>query len=186
MPVRWPVAVLTLLAVAAGGSAQSPDPLLGVPAAARPADPLLNPPPLPAAPELPGDKWRLTVDVGLPIGLRVQRRLGDTNWWGEVGVGAWWIVPYASACLRYDLSARCGERNLFAVRPGLSATAVGFVAPAVGLDCEFVWQHCRDGKVHTELGARLGLSAVFLGDSGRFVSGTFPAPVACLTFGWQY
>jgi hypothetical protein len=186
MSVRWPVVGLTLLVVAAGGSAQSPDPLLGVPAAARPVDPLLNPPPLPAAPGWPNDHWRLAVDVGLPMGLRVQRRIGQTNWWGEAGVGAWWVVPYASACLRYDVCALRGERNLFAVRPGVSATAVGFVAPAVGLDCEFIWQHCWNGKVTTEFGARLGMSAVFLGDRDGWVSGTLPAPVACLTFGWQF
>ena len=178
-------AALTVFALASAGLAQEPDPLLGVTPAARPPDPLLAPAPLPTCPPLDtsADNWRLAVDVGLPMGVRVQRRLGESNWWGEAGIGVYAIVPYASLCLRYDVCALRRERNLFAVRPGVSITGP---IPAAGVDCEFIWQHCWAGTTTTEMGLRLGASAVFLGNGNRWVNGTFPVPIACLTFGWQF
>lgn len=127
----------------------------------------------------------MAVEFGLPIGLRVQRRLFDSNLWAEGGVGAWWIVPFASACLRYDCTLLRRERNLFAVRPGVSATLVGFAAFGTGVDSEFVWQHTFNGRHTTELGIRLGVTAVFA-DGGRLFSGPFPAPVATLMWSWQF
>lgn len=186
-PPRLLPALAVVCLIALPGPAQTPDPLLGGVPAHRPADALLDPPPLPAGPTPERDDWRLSADFGLPIGLRLQRRLFDTNLWGEVGAGAYVIVPYVSTCLRYDCTLLKRERNLFAVRPGVSATCVLLgPAPGVGVDSEFVWQHTFGGRVTTELGVRLGLTAVLAGGSGRFVSGVFPAPVACLMWTWQF
>ena len=185
---RLALTVAAVVLFVSTGFAQQPDPLLGFPVAARPADPLLNPSPLPTLPVEPRDTWRVAVDVGLPVGVRVQRRLGESDWWGEVGVGAWWVVPYASACLRYDCTLLKRERNLFAVRPGVSATCV-LLGPNVGVgaDCEFVWQHTFNGKVTTELGLRLGMTAVFLDRRDSWLlGGTLPVPVVCLMWSCQF
>jgi hypothetical protein len=104
-----------------------------------------------------------------------------------VGAGAWVIVPYASACLRYDLTLLKRERNLFAVRPGVSGTCV-LLGPnaGVGLDCEFIWQHTFARCVTCELGVRAGLTAVIPSGQDRWTSRTFPAPVLCLMWAWQF
>jgi hypothetical protein len=185
---RLGVAVaVAALRLAAATAADPPDPLLGLPAAARSPDPLLAPPPPPDCPECPPDNWRLAADLGLPTGVRVQRRLGESNWWAEGGVGAWWIVPYASACLRYDCTLLKRERNLFAVRPGVSATLTLLgPAPGAGVDAELIWQHTFGGQFTTELGLRVGMTAVFVGEGGRHLSGTLPVPVACLIWSWQF
>lgn len=184
---RLAVATAAAALFAATAVADSPDPLLGRPAPSRPSDPLLDPATLPTCPDPPRDDWRIAADFGLPVGVRVQRRLGETNWWAEGGVGTWWIVPYASACLRYDCTLLKRERNLFAIRPGVSATAILFGPwPGAGVDAEFVWQHTFNGRVTTELGVRLGMTAVFAGGNDRWVSGTLPAPVACLMWSWQF
>jgi hypothetical protein len=177
----------TVLFVTTVTAADPPDPLLRLPPVAKSADPLLAPPPLPACPDCSCDKWRLAADLGLPAGVRLQRRLGETNWWAEGGVGAWWIVPFASACLRYDCTLLKRERNLFAVRPGVSATLtlIG-PAPGAGVDAELIWQHTFGGRLTTELGLRVGMTAVFAGGDGRFVSGVLPVPVACLMWSWQF
>lgn len=174
--------------LALSSSADAPDPLLGAPAT-RPADPLLDPPTLPACPPPNRDDWRLSADFGLPIGLRLQRRLFDTNLWGEVGAGAYVIVPYVSTCLRYDCTLLKRERNLFAVRPGVSATCVIWDPNfGTGVDSEFVWQHTFGGKVTTELGVRLGVTVVFPngGRGGFDVKNVAPVPVACLMWTWQF
>lgn len=180
-------AVAVVCLIARPDSAQTPDPLLGGTTTSRPTDVLLDPPPLPTCPTSTRDDWRVSADLGLPIGLRLQRRLFDTNVWGEVGAGAWWIVPYVSTCLRYDCTLLKRERNLFAVRPGVSATCIQLGPwPGAGVDSEFVWQHTFGRRVTTELGVRLGLTAVFIGGHDRFVSGTLPVPVACLMWTWQF
>lgn len=181
------VVTVAAMFIPTAAAADLADRLLGVPAASQTADPLLNPPPLPACPDCPCDKWRLAADLGFPTGLRLQRRLGETNWWAEGGVGVWWIVPYASACLRYDCTLLKRERNLFAVRPGVSATVTLLgPAPGVGVDAELIWQHTFGQRFTTELGVRVGMTAVFVGGSGRHLSGTLPLPVACLMWSWQF
>lgn len=169
-----------------------PDPLLGPERrAVPPPDPVLDrTQTLVECPPPPNrDDWRVAFDVGLPIGLRVQRRLFDTNLWAEAGAGVWAIVPFVSACLRYDGTLLKRERNLFAIRPGVSATAILWGPNfGTGIDSEFVWQHTFGGKVTTELGFRLGVTAVFGNGSNRWSdwSGAFPAPVGALMFSWQF
>lgn len=183
------VALTTGSIHAQSGPPRRDDALLGVttPPATDRHDPLLDPPMLIEKPSEKFDRWRVSADFGLPIGLRLQRRLGDSNLWGEVGAGAWWIVPYASTCLRYDCTLLKRERNLFAVRPGVSATYV-LLGPnlGVGVDSEFVWQHTFGGKVTTELGVRLGLTTVFANSSDRWGNGVFPVPVMCLMWTCQF
>jgi hypothetical protein len=150
---------------------------------------LLDPPPLPACPTPPpeaDDRWRVALDFGLPIGVRVQRRLGESNFWAEGGAGAWLIAPYVSTCLRYDLTVLKRERNLFALRPGVSATCILLGPWAAGIDCEFLWQHRIADAGCLELGVRAGVSAVFPGRDDWFTNRTFPAPVLCLMCSWQF
>jgi hypothetical protein len=150
--------------------------------------PLLDPTPvLVECPPPDRERFRVAVDVGLPVGVRLQTRLFDSNFWAEAGVGAWVIVPFASACLRYDYTLLRRQRNLFAVRPGVSATLVGLYPTfGTGVDAEFIWQHRFNGLGTTELGARLGITAVFLNGSRHTRAGAFPAPVLAMTFGWQF
>lgn len=178
-------------AVAQAVAPRPADQLLdSIPAATAPAaDPLIDPTPLLVeAPTHPvRDRFRVAVDLGLPTGVRLQTRLFDTNIWAEAGVGAWVIVPYFSTCLRYDCTLLRRQRNLFAVRPGVSATLIG-LGPnfGTGVDAEFVWQHRFHRLGTSELGVRLGVTAVFLNGSRDWSSGTFPAPVLALHFAWQY
>lgn len=111
--------------------------------------------------DLDHETWRFAVDLGLPNGLRVQRRIFDTNFWLEGGIGAWWIVPYASACVRYDWAFIQREQNSFALRPGLSATFISF-GPllGVGWDVEAVWTHRYRNNLRTDLGFRFGMTAL--------------------------
>ncbi len=186
---RSVLAIVVLQIVAVIAFAQAPDPLLGSTSARTPMpDSLLDPVVLPTRTMESQDNWRLSADLGLPIGLRLQRRIGESNTWGEIGFGTWWIVPYVSACLRQDLTLVKRERNLFALRPGVSVTFLP-TGPTggVGLDCECIWQHTFKGNVCTELGVRLGLSAIVV-ESGRGRSRThvFPVPIACLMWSWQF
>ncbi|MEO2092235.1 MAG: hypothetical protein ABGY75_22500 [Gemmataceae bacterium] len=183
------VALAGVVLLALSSPADPPDPLLGGAAATRSADPLLDPPPLPACPTPVRDDWRLSADFGLPIGLRLQRRLFDTNLWGEIGAGAYVIVPYVSTCLRYDCTLLKRERNLSAVRPGVSATCVIWDPNfATGVDSEFVWQHTFNGKVTTELGVRLGVTVVFPNGGRNWfdVKSVAPVPVVCMMWTWQF
>jgi len=70
-----------------------------------PGDPLLDA--APALVELPKapveESVRVSLDVGLPTGLRVGAQLFESRFWAEFGVGVWWLAPYASTALRYDL-----------------------------------------------------------------------------------
>lgn len=182
--------VCLLALLLAVGTTAAADPLLGLPTAPWPADPLLDPPPLSSCPEvLPeaDDHWRVAVDFGLPIGVRVQRRLGESNVWAEAGVGAWLIAPFASVCLRYDLTVLKRERNLFALRPGVSATCVLLGPnPAFGIDCECLWQHTFAERFTLEMGVRLGASVVIPSRNDRWTNRSFPAPVLCCMWAWQF
>jgi hypothetical protein len=130
--------------------------------------------------DLDHEKWRVAFDFGLPNGIRVQRRIGESNFWMEGGVGAWWIVPYVSGCIRYDWQYLQTTRNCFSFRPGLSATAIGIGAFGVGWDCESVWTHRYRNNLRTDLGFRFGMTCVFntTGDGNK----VFPAPVLSLVF----
>jgi hypothetical protein len=111
--------------------------------------------------DLDHETWRFAVDFGLPNGIRVQRRIFDSNFWLEGGVGAWWVVPYASACIRYDWKYLQLTRNCFSLRPGLSATFIAF-GPTIGVgwDMEAVWTHRYRNNLRTDLGIRFGMTAL--------------------------
>ena len=162
-----------VLAFALGGLARAqPAPLTTDPhfqprpaAPVAPAvDPLLDAAPiLVELPKGPTDEnIRVSLDVGLPTGVRLQARLFESRFWAEVGVGVWWIVPYASTALRYDLRLYEGQRDTFAVRPSVSATIIplGDVYYGFGGDTEFIWQHRFSNRLITDLGFRLGASAI--------------------------
>ena len=131
--------------------------------------------------DLDHETWRFAVDLGLPNGLRVQRRIFDTNFWLEGGIGAWWIVPYASACIRYDWQVLQLTRNCFSLRPGLSATYIVFGPHlGVGWDIEAVWTHRYRNNLRTDLGFRFGMTALV---SERWHDNYTPvAPIMSLVF----
>jgi len=158
------------------------------PAAARPSDPLLDPAVLAEAPLASKcEDWRISFDVGLPTGLRLQRRIVDSNWWIEGGIGTWWVVPYASLCLRYDWAVVQRQRNWVSIRPSLSATVVPIdTTVGGGFDTEFVWTHCWGDRFRTEMGLRAGVS--IMSHRGRRDADfkTAPVPVLCFVFAMAF
>ena len=153
------------------------------PVAAR-VDPLLDSAPILAkltqAPV--EEEIRISADIGLPVGVRLQVRLYESRFWAEFGAGVWWIAPYVSMALRYDLHMYEGRRNTIALRPSISVTYIpltrsGFGA---GTDCEVIWQHQFHKNLVTDLGFRIGLSAFYAGKSW------WPVPIATLVFAIQF
>ena len=183
--MRWLFGILALCAGAVSATAEPPP--------ARPAnDPLLDA--VPTLVELPKapveESIRVSFDVGLPTGVRVGVRLFESRFWAEFGVGVWWIVPYASTALRYDLHLYEGRANTIAVRPSLSATIIPLseVAFGVGCDAEVIWQHRFTNRLVTDLGFRLGLSSIYAHSrSSRSNLGDWwPVPIATLVFAVQF
>lgn len=188
-------ALLATLLIAAGPGAVNAQPELArlttdphlqtrmAPVASR-GDPLLDPvTKLVELPVAPADEHiRISTDIGLPLGVRVQARLYESRFWAEFGAGVWWIAPYVSTALRYDLHMYEGQRNTIALRPSISATYIpltrsGFGA---GTDCEVIWQHRFHSNLATDLGFRLGLSAFYAGKSW------WPVPIATFVFAVQF
>ena len=141
---------------------------LSVPRATPPVPPgnsLLDPTPiLVERPDSTDARYRLSLDVGFPTGIRIGRQLGESRFWGEVGLGVWWIVPYVSTALRYDCRLYDGASDCLAVRPSLSATVVPIFTEGVfgcGADVEFVWQHRFANGFATDFGFRIGATALF-------------------------
>ncbi len=133
--------------------------------------------------DLDHETWRFAVDFGLPNGLRVQRRIFDSNFWLEGGVGAWWVVPYASACIRYDWKYLQLTRNCFSLRPGLSATFIAF-GPTIGVgwDMEAVWTHHYRNTFRTDLGFRVGMTALNVRDQDSRNKSIPWVPILSLVF----
>ena len=183
--MRWLFGILALCAGSVSATAEPPP--------ARPAnDPLLDAAPtlveLPKAPV--EESIRVSFDVGLPTGVRVGVRLFESRFWAEFGVGVWWIVPYASTALRYDLHLYEGRANTIAVRPSVSATIIPLreVGFGVGCDAEVIWQHRYKNRLVTDLGFRLGLSSIYAHSrSSRSNLGDWwPVPIATLVFAVQF
>lgn len=151
----------------------------------RPADPLLDATPvlveIPPAPV--EESLRVSLDVGFPTGVRLQARLFESRFWAELGTGVWWIVPYVSTALRYDCHLFEGQRNLFAVRPSVSATLIPFgrVPVGFGADVEFIWQYRFTDRLVTDLGLRFGATAFH--DEGSHWAAV---PVLALVFAVQF
>ncbi len=160
------------------------------PPPARPAnDPLLDA--VPVLVELPKapveESLRVSLDVGLPTGLRVGARLFESRFWAEFGVGVWWIVPYASTALRYDLHLYEGRANTIAVRPSVSATVIPLreISFGFGGDLEVIWQHRFTNRLVTDLGFRLGASVIHARSRGN-LGDWWPVPIATLVFAVQF
>ena len=154
-----------------------------------PGDPLLDAVPrlveLPKAPV--EESVRVSFDVGLPTGARVGARLFESRFWAEFGVGVWWIIPYASTALRYDLHLYEGSANTIAVRPSVSATIIPLreVAFGVGCDLEVIWQHRFTNRLVTDLGFRLGASVIHARSRSN-LGDWWPVPIAALVFAIQF
>jgi len=150
------------------------------------ANPLLDATPtLVELPDAPVEETlRVSFDIGIPTGVRVQARLFHSPFWAEVGAGVYLIVPFVSTALRCDLRLYEDRRNSFAVRPSLSATFVPFddIYYGFGGDVEFIWQHRFPNRMITDLGFRLGATAI----QERHESRWFAAPVATVVFAIQF
>lgn len=186
--------LLALAAVAVASSAEpAVNPILDAPPSPT-LSPLFDPQLAVAATAAPKrEDGRIALDIGLPIGARVQCRLFDSNVWAEVGAGFWLVAPFASACVRYDCTLLRRQCNLFAVRPGVSATWVLNPLGArevnsdlgLGLDAEVVWQHRFDGNGRTEVGFRVGATQVFQHPDADGLR-SFTVPVVTLVFSWAF
>lgn len=148
-------------------------------------DPLLDPTPIQTVSQsFDENRLRVSVDVGLPTGVRIGAKLFHSNFWAEFGVGVWWVVPYVSTALRYDAGLYEGASNRIALRPSLSATFVPLDGgvPGFGADLEIIWQHKFSDRFLTDLGFRFGASAFRDRDDGRWL----PIPVLSFVLAVQF
>ena len=189
------LAMLVGAGITASGQAP-PAPLLIDPLSAPRATPPVPPgdalldrtPVLVERPESTGDRLRFSADLGLPTGIRIGAQLGDSRFWGEFGIGVWWIAPFASTALRYDCRLYDGASDRMAVRPSISATYIPVISDTVfggGADVEVVWQHRFSDRFITDFGVRVGATALFGPWSSRD-SRVPVAPIIAVVFGAQF
>ena len=186
---------LLIVATGAGFGQAPPAPLLVDPLSAPratppvpPGDALLDRTPILAErPNEADERFRISADLGLPTGIRLGARLGESRFWAEFGVGVWWIVPFASTALRCDCGLYDGASDRFSVRPSISATVIPVFREAIfgcGADVECVWQHRFTDRFVTDFGVRVGATALF----GPWSRGSrVPvAPVIAVVFAAQF
>ncbi len=156
------------------------------PVAPRAADPLLDVAPKVTRAESP---WRSDITFGLPIALRVQRRIGESNAWFEAGAGVYVIVPMVFVGVRADADVFASRSNALCVRPGIDVyygiptswrgngtNSVGVIA----LDFDMLWRHRFGERLHGQFGVKLGCGAGF---SDRYWA---PIPIVGLIAGFSY
>lgn len=136
--------------------------------------------------------WQTDIVFGLPIALRVQRRIADRGVWAEGGLALYTIVPSVFVGARFDGSLYEGKRNTFYTRPGVDfyyspiRSSGGFFTrrftgiTALTVDTDLTWRRKWSDRVHGHLGLKVGLGVGVAGGS------VFPLPVLGLTGGWQY
>jgi len=192
---RAPSALALLIAASGLASGQTPSaPLLADPLSAPRATPPVPPgdalldrtPVLAGRPEPTEDRYRFSADLGLPTGIRLGARIGESRFWAEFGAGVWWIIPFASTALRYDFRVYGGASDCLAVRPSVSATYIPITRDLIvgcGGDVEFVWQHRFTSGFVTDIGFRVGATALF----GPWTDGRVPvAPVVAIVLAAQF
>ncbi len=159
------------------------------------ADPLLD-----AAPKviLAESPWRSDITFGLPIAVRLQRRIGESNAWFEAGAGVYAVIPTVFVGVRADANVFAGRTNALCVRPGIDAyygfpihyrssgwhsrehtentKSVGVIA----LDFDMLWRHRFGERIHGQFGVKLGCGAGF---SDRYWA---PIPIVGLIAGFSY
>lgn len=159
------------------------------------ADPLLD-----AAPKviLAESPWRSDITFGLPIAVRLQRRIGESNAWFEAGTGVYVIVPMVFVGVRADANVFAGHTNSLCVRPGIDAyygfpiryrssgwhsrehsentKSVGVIA----LDFDMLWRRRLSERIHGQFGIKLGCGAGF---TDRYWA---PIPIVGLIAGFSY
>lgn len=136
--------------------------------------------------------WRTDVVFGLPIALRVQRRIGEHGIWAEGGLAVYGIVPSVFAGMRFDGRIYEGKQNAWYSRPGfdLYYSPVhgdgGFLNRpfnnifALTFENDLSWRRVWSERVHSHLGLKAGLGVAFAG------SNVWPVPVLGITCGLQY
>jgi hypothetical protein len=132
--------------------------------------------------------WSFDLLVGAPLAVRGTRRIDDTRWAVEAGVGLYLIFPTAFAGVRYDGHVYTGRRHAVRIRPGLDAAVVvayslfgrDKTVGVVQADADFVWQRPAADGGAMELGLKLGVGVpVTRGTRGVY-------PLAALLFGFAF
>lgn len=155
-------------AAAQGPPAEGPPPVWEMP----PPPPATAPAPegLPAAAIGQQDPVGLDLLVGLPTGLRFSwapLRRGDCSFALEAVAGLYIIAPLVGAGGRFSWTARSGQCNALAIRPGVDVWAaevpffgLGGGGPVQGVagDVEIIWFH-ESARRCWELGLDLGAVA---------------------------
>lgn len=191
MPTLRSVAVLLLAAATAVAQSPTPSPtdtLTGQPAVPPPpvGTPLVVDAP---ATEFEPAVWQIDVLVGAPLGVRVQRRLGDSRVWAEGGAGLYLVFPTAFAGVRYDGRVYEGRRHAVLIRPGADAALVyawslfgskDTLAGMVVGDVDLVWRRLAVDGGALELGLKLGVGVPVT----RGVRGVLP--IAALIGGFSF
>jgi hypothetical protein len=152
--------------------------------------------------------WRTDILLGLPTGLRIQRRIADTRLWGEIGGGIYLISPNMYLGIRGDSRLLERPRHTIFARPGLvTAYNPGYNVERhggswnlldfdrvhsfgyTGIDCDISWRARWSGRIHGELGLKVGLALAYSLESNRG-SGYFlpviPLPLLGISAGLNY
>jgi hypothetical protein len=152
-------------------------------------------------------QWRADLLFGLPLGVRLQRRLGQSRFWAEVGGGLFVISPNLYIGLRSDGTLWDTGRHSVQARPGL-VTAYNFgydLEPQrstwslfandrvsnfgyTAIDCDFSWRARWSDRLHGELGLKLGLGIAYSleGNANSKSLDLIPVPLIAITLGLNY
>jgi hypothetical protein len=152
----------------------------------RDATPTAPAPPLGAP---PSPRWSLDLLVGLPTGLRVQRRLGESACFVEGVAALYVILPMLGGGFRHCCTLLSGENNALCLSPGIDAYLLEIPSDGKhhgGLltgDVDILWRHTYGKRWQGDLGVKLGAGAAVF---GRSSGGVLPAPVVCLFGGLRF
>ena len=152
---------------------------------------------VPPAPGTPAEAWceadwRADVILGLPVALRLSRRLGESRAWVEGGAAVYVVIPSVFAGLRFDGVLHRSAADGLMLRPGVDAYYVPIYGRdwlfgdyrhglgVVALDFECVWHHKWSERFAGSVGTKFGCG---VGWTHRSV---FPVPVLGVTMGLEF
>lgn len=145
------------------------------PAAPPPAASDMAAPGEPAAVTAPAPGWSLDLLVGLPTGLRVQARLGESAWVAEGFVGLYIIVPMAGGGVRRCFTPLSGERDALCLSPGVDVYLLmdpfnnKYYYGGGAADVDIFWRHTYGPCLQSDLGIKVGVGGVVGGHGGAAV-----------------
>ena len=138
--------------------------------------------------------WHADLLLGFPLGVRIQRNVGESPWLCEGFVGLAGISPTVGAGVRRQFVVVQGASNALLINPGVDGY-LGLVVDLSGVgnamgggqgnsgpagylagDVDLIWVHEPGRGCETRLGVKLGAGVGRLG----------VLPVASLFFGWGF